>query len=76
MFLYLFVFFLFFHLFIFMKSNFLFLEAQANVFPLGFLASPSTRREVQGFYKDVELGTPAYSEDDIKESKNDYQTNS
>jgi hypothetical protein len=29
--------------------------------------------QVQGFYKDVELGTPAYSEDDIKESKNDLE---
>ena len=36
-------------------------------------ANDMRKLQVQGFYKDVELGTPAYSEDDIKESKNDLE---
>ena len=36
-------------------------------------ANDMRKLQVQGFFKDVELGTPAYSEDDIKESKNDLE---
>ena len=36
-------------------------------------ANDMRKLQLQGFYKDVELGTPAYSEDDIKESKNDLE---
>jgi hypothetical protein len=36
-------------------------------------ANDMRKMQVQGFYKDIELGTPAYDEDDIKSEKNDLE---
>jgi hypothetical protein len=36
-------------------------------------ANEMKKMQVSGFYSDVELGSPAYNEDDIKESKNDLE---
>ena len=36
-------------------------------------ANDMRKLQVQGFYKDIELGTPAYNEDDIKSEKNDLE---
>jgi len=36
-------------------------------------ANEMRKMQVSGFYLDIELGSPAYDEDDIKESKNDLE---
>jgi len=36
-------------------------------------ANEMRKMQVSGFYLDIELGSPAYNEDDIKESKNDLE---
>ena len=48
-------------------------EADTIMHIIKMPANDMRKLQVQGFYKDIELGTPAYSEDDIKESKNDLE---
>ncbi len=48
-------------------------EADTIMHIIKMPANDMRKLQVQGFYKDIELGTPAYNEDDIKSEKNDLE---
>ena len=48
-------------------------EADTIMHIIKMPANDMRKLQVQGFYKDIELGTPAYDEDDIKSEKNDLE---
>jgi len=48
-------------------------EADTIMHVVKMQANEMRKMQVSGFYLDIELGSPAYSEDDIKERKNDLE---